>query len=148
MSILLIDPEVLKETSPIFIDIIKIAEITPGTVILFTFYGIVTTLSSYVTIQLACALANTSTSSKSKVGIVILILWGLNVACSTIVAFQPFNLYFLLDFETGKITLGPLTNDNILEGVLSVWELLVEVGKMVGFYFLTVYVIDKKIEIQ
>ena len=32
--------------------------------------------------------------------------------------------------------------------VLPLWLLILEIGKMVGFYFLTVYVIDKKIEIQ
>ena len=74
MFLLVIEPEVLKEIAPALLEMSTLFTKAPAATILFTFYGIIATLSTYVMIQFACALANTSTSSKSKVGLVILIL--------------------------------------------------------------------------
>lgn len=150
MFLLVIEPEVLKEIAPALLEMSTLFTQAPGATILYTFYGIIATLSTYVMIQFACAFANTSTSSKSKVGLVILILWGIGVATSIIASFDPINLYFTINFETGKLGLKYLLDAAFSDGaaILPLWLLILEIGKMVGFYFLTVYVIDKKIEIQ
>lgn len=149
MFLLVLEPEVLKEIAPALLEMSTLFTKAPGATILFTFYGIIATLSTYVMIQFACAFANTSTSSKSKVGLVILILWGIGVATSIIASFDPINLYFTINFETGKLGLKYMLDAALSDGaVLPLWLLILEIGKMVGFYFLTVYVIDKKIEIQ
>lgn len=149
MFLLVLEPEVLKEIAPALLEMSTLFTKAPGATILYTFYGIIATLSTYVMIQFACAFANTSTSSKSKVGLVILILWGIGVATSIIASFDPINLYFTINFETGKLGLVYLLDATFSDGaILPLWLLILEIGKMVGFYFLTVYVIDKKIEIQ
>lgn len=149
MFLLVIEPEVLKEIAPALLEMATLFTKAPGATILFTFYGIIATLSAYVMIQFACAFANTSTSSKSKIGLVILILWGLGIATSIIASFDPINLYFTIDYATGKLGLKHVVDNTVFDGaILPLWLLILEIGKMVGFYFLTVYVIDKKIEIQ
>ena len=78
-----------------------------------------------------------------------MILWGIGVATSIIASFDPINLYFTINFETGKLGLKYTLDAAFSDGaILPLWLLILEIGKMVGFYFLTVYVIDKKIEIQ
>ena len=149
MFLLVIEPEVLKEIAPALLEMSTLFTKAPAATILFTFYGLIATLSTYVMIQFACALANTSTSSKSKVGLVILILWGIGVATSIIASFDPINLYFTINFATGMLGLKYMLDAALSNGaVLPLWLLILEIAKMVGFYFLTVYLIDKKIEIQ
>ena len=97
------------------------------------------------------ALANTTPSSKSKIGIIILLLWACSVTFSIVLVFDPLQLTFALNLTTEKVELintAVANESENYESLLTLWALMFETAKLFGLYFLTVHIINKKIEIQ
>ena len=151
MFVLVVDPVLLNELFPVINDIIVGFELPTGVEVLISIYSIIAILAGYITIQFVMALANTTPSSKSKIGIIILLLWACSVTFSMVLVFDPLQLTFALNLTTEKVELinSVVANESgNYESLLTLWALIFEAAKLFGLYFLTVHIINKKIEIQ
>ena len=147
---LILSPSMLEEIIPSIIEALSVININGWIVVIYIIQGIITLLSTFVTLQFVFALSNTITSSKKKTWIIILLLFAVSSASSMAVQFDSIGLYIALNLDTNQLVLI-----NALEffesnyvPVMSIWSFVVELGKLIGFYLLTVYIIDKKIEVQ
>lgn len=151
LFVVIIDPLLLEQIAPAIQEIVGLVDANPVVIVILSIYGIITTLASLVVYQFVFALANTTTSSKKKVWTIIVLLWAVSAASSIVASFDVIGYSICLDYETNKLVL--MHTFSTLEGlyelpILSIWEVLVELAKMIGLYFLTVHLIDKKLEIQ
>ncbi len=148
--LLIVDASSLSEIFPIIGDLLTLINTNPFITFLYIFEGAISLVAELVLIQFVCAYAQTLTNSKKKENMVFVIYIIASFVFAIIMAFDPLSLYVALNSETGRISLVVLNDTNSMNyiSVFSIWTLLIEIGKMVGMYFWTVYIIDKKIEIQ
>ena len=145
-----LDTLFIEDYLPALGELFNIIYSNPGAFIIGGIYSIISSLASLIALQFIFALANTITSSKKKVWIIILLLWAVSSVISIVSAFDPLGLQLCVDYNTGKIILASIYNVVITPAIpfLSIWDLLIAICELVGLYFATVYLIDRKIEIQ
>ena len=145
-----LDSSIIESYLPTIGELFDIINANPLTFIISSICSIISLLANLVILQFVFALANTITSSKKKVWIIILLLWAVSSATSIVSAFDPIGLQLCIDINTGHLIFLDMY-DALVSGAvpfLSIWDLLISIGELVGLYFATVYLIDKKIEIQ
>ena len=145
-----LDSSLIESYLPVIGELFNVISENPWAFIINGIYSIISMLAGLVVLQFVFALANTISSSKKKVWIIILLLWAVSSATSIVSVFDPIGLQFCLDINTGKIVFANIQDAIIASALpfLSLWDLLVAIGELVGLYFATVYLIDKKIEVQ
>ena len=145
-----LDSSLIESYLPTIGELFDIINANPLTFIISSICSIISLLANLVILQFVFALANTITSSKKKVWIIILLLWAVSSATSIVSAFDPIGLQLCIDINTGHLIFLDMYDAIVLDAVpfLSIWDLLISIGELVGLYFATVYLIDKKIEIQ
>lgn len=105
-------------------------------------------LSSLIFAHFVCAMSQTFVNIKRKVILVCALLCGLSLVIEIITSFNWIKTCVVLD-ESNKLIIDSYENITFHQTlVLSFWQLLLDLIEIFGFYFLTIYIIDKKIEIQ
>lgn len=148
--LLIVAPETMSEIAPGFLEFIKNYNINPLVPILQFFQISFSLLSSLVIVHFVCAASQTFVNVKKKSGLIFGLFWLTGIVISIIHNIGDIGLYVTLDSETGKLAIEQMNsllalNENV---VFSIWQFIVDVGITIGLYFWTIYIIDKKIEIQ
>ncbi len=148
--LLIVDASSLNAIFPVIGELLSLISINPFISFLYIFESAVSLVAELILIQFVCAYAQTLTSSKKKENMVFVIYIVASMLFAIVMAMDPISMHVALNNTTGKISFIVLNETNSMDytSVFSIWSLLVEIGKMVGMYFWTVHIIDKKIEIQ
>ena len=134
-----LDTLFIEDYLPALGELFNIIYSNPGAFIIGGIYSIISSLASLIALQFIFALANTITSSKKKVWIIILLLWAVSSVISIVSAFDPLGLQLCVDYNTGKIILASIYNVVITPAIpfLSIWDLLIAICELVALYFAT-----------
>lgn len=144
----IIDIESIRVLIPILGDIIDYFASNIFATFLMFLQNSLSILSSLIFAHFVCAISQTFVNVKRKVLLVCALLCGLSLVIEIITSFNWIKTCVILD-ESNKLIIGSnssVTLDQTI--VLSFWQLLLDLIQIFGFYFLTIYIIDKKIEIQ
>lgn len=149
MLIIIVDPGILKEIFPALGNVLNLLNINPFVSFLYIFQGSVSLIAELVLIQFVCAYTQTLVNSKKKENMVFLVYIVASIAISMVMAFDPIGFGIVINAETGSLHVMRIVEIGLeYIPIFSFWALIVEIAKMVGLYFWTIHVIDKKIEIQ
>ncbi len=144
----IIDIESIKALIPLLETIIDSYSSNVLATFLLFLQNSLSILSSLIFAHFVCAMSQTFVNVKRKVILVCALLCGLLLVIEIISSFNLIKPCVILD-ENKKLIIASYDNITINQTlVLSFWQLLLDLIEIFGFYFLTIYVIDKKIEIQ
>lgn len=109
-------------------------------------------MAGLVIFQLILALFNSVYSLNRKKWVLFLLIWAVFIIIDIILQLDPMKLYLVYD---GNYVLSFVrVNDpydlfmNGQATIFSLWSLIFTIIELVGGYFLTIYLIDKKVEIK
>ena len=132
-------------------ELVNIISINPLAGLIALVYSFISFLAVLIQLQCVFAFAHSFPSAKKKTSLIILSLFVVGTAISIIQSFPPVDIYlgvgseniysimFYIGSEIDLLTFIP---------IMSIWSLIIRLAQIFGFYFLTIYLIDKKIEIQ
>lgn len=110
-------------------------------------YGAITTVAGLVLFQLALAFFNSVNSLHRKKWLWFLIIYAGITIISIVLQFDPIGLYLCFD-NNFALQFVSLQNVFAFTPVFSVWALIITIIELVAGYFLTIYLLDKKVEIK
>lgn len=147
--LLILDAEVLIQILPILGELFEIINFNPLLTMILIIFAIISFFAWLVTCQFVFAAANCMPSIKNKIWIIILMLWGLSSVFSTAETIISLNGLFIgVDIVDYSLVLRSIyVNQNFIP-VLPFFLIIMEIAKLICFYFLTVYLINRKIEIR
>ena len=121
---------------------------------LSSLYDLVEVLAGLVLIQFVFAAANTGITRNKRFLFAIVIYIGIGIILSVLEEiFDPIQILIAIDTDA-KLLASNLRNvqpeavENLSASLFSVWSFILLIVEMFGFYFLTIYILDKKIEIE
>lgn len=110
-------------------------------------YGFLNVCGVLIVFQLILALSNTCSSSKKKKWLLICLIWGYCVIASIVESIDLIDIH--LCYIDNKLCFVNGFYNYILADcdLFSVWSLLLLVGEIVCGYYLTIYILDNRIEL-
>ena len=132
-------------------ELVKIISINPLAGLIALVYSFISFLAGLIQLQCVFAFAHSFPSAKKKTSLIILSLFVVGTAIAIIESFPPVDIYLGVGSENVysiMFYIGSEIDLSTFIPIMSIWSLIIRLAQIFGFYFLTIYLIDKKIEIQ
>ena len=126
----------------------------PLSAFLYFLYSLVDVLAGLVLIQFIFAAANTGITRNKRLLIAIVIYIGIGIVLSIFEeVLDPIQIQIALDadYQLVAINLRTIQPDQISDlsaSLFSVWSFILAFIEMICLYFLTIYILNKRIEIE
>lgn len=145
---LLVSPETAKSLISSISDVLWIAVQNPLAALVYAVYSLVCLVTELIIIQFAFAAANTGISKNKRWLMAIVFFVGIQIVLTFLSAFDPIHIIVAMDQNAQLIAVK--SNGYYIDGyyLFSVWDMILQVILLLGLYFATVVLIDKKLELE